>query len=153
MKKFMLLLSVLFLVGCSESKDRYEEGVFGLFENEQDLVDYSIDPRSFSKCVVDVSGNNMPGLFKFDPRRAEYYELYSDLVKFKTITANYSSTFNKDLHTMEELTPKDLWYKLKREFGQRGLSEAHKNFSESVLTCMESFVSRRDGPAFDLLGV
>ena len=153
MKKIMLLLSILFLVGCSESRDRYEEGVFGLFENEQDLVDYSIDPRSFSKCVVDVSGNNMPGLFKFDPRRAEYYELYSDLVKFKTITANYSSTFNKEIHTMEELTPKDLWYKLKREFGQRGLSEAHKNFSESVLVCMESFVSRRDVPAFDLLGV
>jgi hypothetical protein len=54
---------------------------------------------------------------------------------------------------MEELTPKDLWYKLKREFGQRGLSEAHKNFSESVLTCMESFVSRSGGPSFDLLGV
>jgi hypothetical protein len=153
MKKFMLLLSILFLVGCSESKDKYEEEVFRLFENEQDLVDYSIDPRSFSECVVDVSGKNMPGLFKFDPRRTEHYELYSDLVKFKTITTNYSSTFNKELHTMEELTPKDLWYKLKREFGQKGLSEAHKNFSESVLTCMESFVSRSGGPSFDLLGV
>ena len=153
MKKFMLLLSVLFLVGCSESKNKYEEEVFRLFENEQDLVDYSIDPRSFSECVVEVSGKNMPGLFKFDPQRTDYYELYSDLVRFKTLTSNYSSTFNKELHTMEELTPKDLWFKLKREFGQKGLSDAHRNFSESVLVCMESFVSRRDGPAFDLLGV
>ncbi len=142
MKKVVLVFMVLFLVGCSESKDKYEEAVYKLFENEQDLIDYSIDPRSFSKCVVDLSGKNMSGYVTFDPRRDKDYGLYSDLVKFKTVTENYSSTFNKELHTMEELTPKDMWYRLKREFGQSGLSDAHRNFSESVLTCMESFVSK-----------
>jgi hypothetical protein len=143
MKKIMMLFAVLFLVGCSESKDKYEEDVFRLFENEQDLVDYSIDPRSFSECVVDVSGKNMPGLFNFDPRRTEHYKLYSQLVEFKILTENYSDKFDKTFHTMNEVAPKDMLDKLKRDFGSpRELSDAHINFSESVLTCVQSFVSR-----------
>jgi hypothetical protein len=143
MKKIMLLFMVLFLVGCSESRDKYEETVYRLFENEQDLIDYSIDPMSFSKCVVDLSGKNMSGFVNFDPRRATEYKLYSDLVNFKIITENYSSRFDKTFHTMDEVAPKDLLDRLKRDFGSpRGLSDAHRNFSESVLTCVQSFVSR-----------
>jgi hypothetical protein len=135
MKKLILVVFSILLIGCGDEKAQYQEHVFKLMKGDQDLVDYSLDPEEMSRCVVDVSGKKMPGPFSWDPRRASVYKAYTKIVKFKLNIGNFS----EQLFTMDEVTPKLTMDSLIREFGSaRAMVDAHRNFSESVLTCFES---------------
>jgi hypothetical protein len=140
MKKLILVVFSILLIGCGDEKAQYQEHVFNLMKGDQDLVDYSLDPGEMSRCVVDVSGKKMPGPFYWDPRRASVYKAYTKIVKFKLNIGNFS----EQLFTMDEVTPKLTMDSLKREFGSaQGMADAHRNFSESVLICFESLTFKK----------
>ncbi|MDG2364183.1 MAG: hypothetical protein P8L84_00760 [Methylococcaceae bacterium] len=142
MKQFALVFfCALLLTGCNDEKNQYQELVFKLMENDQDLLDYSLDPDETTDCVVDTTGKKMPGLFSWDPRRAPIYTAYTDLIKFKLYVSELSShTSDKD-----ETDPNKKLGTLRETFGSaQALADAHSNFSESVLACFESLTSKSD---------
>jgi hypothetical protein len=84
-----------------------------------------------AKCIVDTTANNMPGIFAFDPTRLTAYRNYT-----KMLTLSKAADPKK---TLEEL---------RTDFGSaKGLSEAHSNYSESVMECYSAMISESEDAA------
>lgn len=122
MKKPILLLScILFLSACAD-KENYQKAVLEQMQADQDVKDYKIDPEYISKCVVESSSKNMPGLFPFDPERLTAYRNYVQMLALKT---------SKD--------PKAVMAQLRTSFGSaKALADAHTNYTESVMECISA---------------
>lgn len=124
MKKVLLAIMMLSLLGCAE-KQEYEQVILEKMKLEKDIKDYKIDPENMAKCVSTKSAGKMPGLFPFDPRRANAYKNY-----IKMISLNESADPKK---TLEEL---------RVDFGSpKELADAHANYAESVVECMSGLVT------------
>ena len=124
MKKFLIYITLVTLVGCAE-KQEYEQAVVEQMKQEKDIKDYKIEPEEMAKCVVETTSNNMPGLFTVDPTRLSSYKNYT-----KMLTLNSSSDPKK---TLDEL---------RKDFGDaKKLADAHANYTESVLNCMSGLVT------------
>lgn len=124
MKKVILVCSLFLLVGCVE-KEEYQNVVLEQMKAEKDIKDYKIAPEEMTKCVVDTSSSNMPGLILIDPQRRQAYKNYTKMLKL-----NKSGDPKK---TLEEL---------RQDFGDaKKLADAHSNYVESVVDCMSNLVS------------
>ncbi|OQW67448.1 MAG: hypothetical protein BVN35_20480 [Proteobacteria bacterium ST_bin11] len=123
MKK-MLVIVCLLVVGCAE-KDEYQSVVLASMKQDKDIKDYGIEPEMMTKCVVDTSSKDMPGLFFFDPDRRQAYKNYA-----KMLDLNKSTDPQKTLSELRE------------SFGTaKELAEAHSNYVESVVECMTGLVT------------
>lgn len=127
MKKFFLIsFSVLLLAGCSEKK-AYEQALLERIQKEQDVKDYNIAPEAMAKCVFDTTSTNMPGFFTYDPYRRLTYERYT-----------------KMLNAEKAPDPKKAFEELTTLFGSpKNLSEAHSNYTESVMECYSLITDTR----------
>lgn len=122
MKKLLAVtLSALMLSACAD-KEQYEQAVLEEVKKEQEGEGgkaYKIDFERMAKCVVDTTSKDMPGAFPYDPERLTAYRNYT---KMLTLTKS------KD--------PKKTLEELRNDFGSpKALSDAHNNFSESMLNC------------------
>jgi outer membrane biogenesis lipoprotein LolB len=80
MKKLLLIsLAALLLPACADKK-QYEQAVLEQMQKEQDIKDYKIAPEYMTKCVVDTTSENMPGIFAFDPKRLMAYRNYTKIL-------------------------------------------------------------------------
>ena len=131
MKKLLLIsLSALLLPACAD-KNQYEQAVLEQMKKEQDIKDYKITPEYMTKCVVDTTSQNMPGIFAFDPKRLMAYRNYT-----KMLTLTNSADPKK---TLEEL---------RTDFGSaKDLAEAHTNYTESLMECYSAVISESEGEA------
>lgn len=120
MKKTVLIFfSILFLSGCTD-RNNYQKTVLEHMQADQDVKDYKIDPEYITKCIVDGSSKNMPGMFPFDPERLTAYRNYVKMLELKT---------SKD--------PKAVMEQLRKDFGSaKALADAHNNYAESVAECI-----------------
>jgi len=124
MKKIVLVIMAVSLVGCSE-KQQYEQAVLEQLKKEKDVADYKIDLNEMTECVVKTSSINMPGLFLADPQRLVAYKNYAKMLSIKN-----SSDPKK---TIEEL---------RVEFGSpKALADANANYTESVVECMSGLIT------------
>jgi hypothetical protein len=131
MKKLLLIsLAALLLPACAD-KNQYEQAVLAQMEKEQDLKDYKITPEYMTKCVVENTSENMPGIFAFDPKRLTAYRNYT-----KMLTLGTSADPKK---TLEEL---------RTDFGSpKDLAEAHNNYTESLVECYSVVISKSEDAA------
>lgn len=131
MKKLLLIvMSALLLPACAD-KNQYEQAVLEQMLKEQDIKDYKIDPERMAKCVVDTSSGKMPGLFAFDPARMTAYRNYS-----KMLTLSKAEDPKKTLEA------------LRTDFGSaKDLSDAHNNYTESLVECYTALISSSDADA------
>ena len=131
MKKLLLIsLSALLLPACAD-KNQYEQAVLEQMQKEQDIKDYKITPEYMTKCVVDSTSQNMPGLFAFDPKRLMAYRNYT-----KMLTLSNSTDPKK---TLEEL---------RTDFGSaKDLADAHTNYTESVMNCLSAVIMKSEDAA------
>ena len=129
MKKLLLIsLSALLLPACAD-KNQYEQAVLEQMQKEQDIKDYKIAPEYMTKCVVEKTAQNMPGVFPLDPKRLLAYRNYT-----KMLTLSTSADPKK---TLEEL---------RTDFGSaKELSDAHNNYTESLMECYTAVISETDG--------
>ncbi|OAH97892.1 MULTISPECIES: hypothetical protein [Methylomonas] len=124
MKKMLVIVGVLVLSGCSE-KEEYQSVVLEQMKQDKDIKDYGIEPETMTKCVVDTSSNDMPGLFLLDPERRKAYKNYAKMLDL-----------NKSKDPQKTLT------ELRESFGAaKELAEAHSNYVESVVECMSGLVT------------
>jgi hypothetical protein len=124
MNKILLILVMLVLSGCAE-KEEYENVILAQMKQDKDIKDYGIEPEIMTKCVVDKSSNDMPGLFLIDPERRQAYKNYT-----KMLDLNKSTDPQKTLND------------LRTSFGDpKKLAEAHSNYVESVVECMSGLVT------------
>lgn len=128
MKKLLLIsLSALLLPACAD-KNQYEQAVLEQMQKEQDIKDYKITPEYMTKCVVDTTSQNMPGIFAFDPKRLTAYRNYT-----KMLTLAKSEDPKK---TLEEL---------RTAFGSaKDLADAHTNYTESLMECYSAVISESE---------
>ncbi len=137
----LMLFCALLLTGCTDEKSQYQEHVLKLMKTDQDLIDYKLDPKEITSCVVDTSGKNMIGFFSWDPRRAPIYLAYTRLIQFKLNL----STLSNQAEGSPKNDPKNELNELREIFGSaQALADAHRNFSDSVLGCFESLTSKTD---------
>ncbi len=132
LKKTLLLLPLCLacLTGCSEKKN-FEAAVLTKMQNDPDLKDYHIQPERMRDCVVETVGANMPGLFFADPDRLKAYQAYTKMLTLKDST-----------------DPQKMLADLRNDFGSaKGLTDANRNFSESVLLCQTALTSESDAAA------
>ena len=131
MKKLLLIsLSALLLPACAD-KNQYEQAVLEQMKKEPDIKDYNITPEYMTKCVVDTTSQNMPGIFPFDPKRLMAYRNYT-----KMLTLTNSADPKK---TLEEL---------RADFGSaKDLAEAHTNYTESLMECYSAVISESEQAA------
>ena len=122
--RLLIVLAVLILSAC-EDRNHYQEAVLAHVQKEQQLQkehklkDYAVDPEYLAKCVVDTTSNRMPGWFMFDPDRLMAYRNYT-----------------KMLNAATSADPKKTLEELRNDFGSaKGLTEAHANFTESMVDC------------------
>lgn len=129
MKRLLLLsISALFLTACTEEKKQFEEAVLQRMKTDKDILDYRLDPETVTKCAVDLTSSNMPGFFSFDPRRKPYYIGYTKMLSLEQ---------TKD--------PKAVLQELQTIFGSgKGVADAHRNYSESVMECMQNLVQKNE---------
>ncbi|MGR8935072.1 MAG: hypothetical protein ACU837_11880 [Gammaproteobacteria bacterium] len=127
MKRLLLLIiSALLLTACSEEKKQFEQTVLQRMQTDKDIKDYHLDPETMTRCVVDLTSRHMPGFFAFDPRRKPYYVGYSKMLGLE---------HSKD--------PKALLQELQTIFGSgKGVADAHRNYSDSVMECIENLVTK-----------
>ena len=86
MKKILLIsLSALLLPACAD-KNQYEQAVLEQMQKEADIKDYKITPEFMTKCVVDTTSQNMPGIFAFDPTRLTAYRNYAKMLTLTQAT-------------------------------------------------------------------
>jgi hypothetical protein len=124
MKKMLVIVGILVLSGCSE-KEEYQSIVLEQMKQDKDIKDYGIEPEIMTKCVVDTSSNNMPGVILFDPERRKAYKNYA-----KMLDLNKTTDPQKTLNELRE------------SFGDaKNLAEAHSNYVESVVECMSGLVT------------
>lgn len=130
MKKLLLLsLAALLLSGCAD-KNNYEAAVLADVKRDEskDKKDYKVDAEKMASCIVNMSSQNMPGLFGLDPERLTAYRNYT-----------------KMLTLAESPDPKKTMEELRNEFGSvQKLTEARSNYIESQLECLASFVESSD---------
>ena len=128
MKKILLIsLSALLLPACAD-KNQYEQAVLEQMQKEADIKDYKITPEYMTKCVVDTTSQNMPGIFALDPTRLTAYRNYA-----KMLTLTQSTDPKK---TLEEL---------RTDFGSaKDLAEAHTNYTESLMECYSAVISESE---------
>jgi hypothetical protein len=131
MKKLLLIsLSALLLPACAD-KDQYEQVVLEQMQKEQDIKDYKIAPEYMTKCVVEKTVQNMPGIFPLDPKRLMAYRNYT-----KMLTLEKSADPKK---TLEEL---------RTDFGSaKDLADAHTNYTESLVECYSVVISESEEAA------
>lgn len=132
LKKTLLLipLCLVCLTACSDKKN-FEAAVLTKMQNDPDLKDYHIQPERMRDCVVETVGANMPGLFFADPERLKAYQAYTKMLTLK-----------------EASDPQKMLAELRNDFGSaKGLTEANRNFSESVLLCQTALTSESDAAA------
>ena len=131
MKKLLLIsLSALLLPACAD-KNQYEQAVLEQMKKEQDIKDYKITPEYMTKCVVETTSQNMPGIFALDPKRLMAYRNYT-----KMLTLTKSADPKK---TLEEL---------RTDFGSaKDLAEAHTNYTESLMECYSAVISESEEAA------
>jgi hypothetical protein len=127
-KRVVLIFScILFLSACSD-KEEYYQAVLAEMQTEQDVKDYKIDPAYISKCIVDTSGQNMPGFFPFDPARRTAYRNYLKMLTLKKA---------KD--------PKKVMMELRTAFGSaKNLADAHSNYTESIMECISATLIEKE---------
>lgn len=130
MKKLLLLSCVaLLLSGCSD-KNNYEAAVLADVQREasQTKRDYKIDPEKMASCIVNMSSQNMHGLFNLDPDRLMAYRNYT-----------------KMLTIVDYADPKKTMEELRNDFGSaQELIAARSNYIESQMECLASFVESTD---------
>jgi len=128
MKKILLLCtSALFLTACAD-KEQYKAAVLVEMQGEQDLVDYKIDPKQMTECIVDLSTKKMPGAFAFDPTRLTAYQNYTKMLSMHTVKDKQK--------TLEEL---------RTVFGSpKELAEAHGNYTVSVMDCLAAIIKKSE---------
>ena len=128
MKKLLLIsLSALLLPACADKK-QYEQAVLEQMQKEQDLKDYKITPEYMTKCVVDTTAQNMPGIFPLDPNRLTAYRNYT-----------------KMLALTKSADPKKTLEELRNDFGSaQALSDAHNNYTESLVECYSAVISESE---------
>lgn len=131
MKKLLLIsLSALLLPACAD-KNQYEQAVLEQMKKEQDIKDYKITPEYMTKCVVETTSQNMPGIFALDPKRLMAYRNYT---KMLTLT--------------KSADPKKTLDELRTDFGSaKDLAEAHTNYTESLMECYSAVISESDEAA------
>ena len=123
-KKLALLITLGLLSACAE-QDQYEQAVLAQLKNDQDIIDYHIDPERMASCVVDTSSQHMPGAFPLDPERKKAYLAYAKMVDLK-----------------KSQNPEQVMKDLRAEFGSaQELANAHSNYSESILNCQTAMIS------------
>ena len=129
-KKLLILLCPLLLSACAD-KNQYEEAVLEKMQKEQDIKDYKIAPEDMTKCVVTQTIENMPGIFAFDPNRLTAYRNYTKML---------SSETSKDQKAALD--------QLRTDFGSpQALTEAHANYTESVVECYSVIISKSEDAA------
>jgi len=128
MKKILLIcISTLFLTACAD-KQQYEQAVLTNMEEDQDIKDYKIDPNEMMECVVEFTSKEMPGSFSFDPDRLTSYQNYSKMLSMTNVP---------DKKAMLE--------ELRSLFGTpRALADAHRNYAESVMNCIDVIVKKSE---------
>ena len=127
MKKVLILIAALMMVGCAE-KAEYEQAVQLQVEKDKDIKDYNIDPKVMVDCVVQTSSKNMPGLFPIDPERMKAYKNYSKMLRLN-----------------ESEDPKKIMNELREAFGSpKALADAHANYAESVMECISGVVTNEE---------
>lgn len=130
MKKLVLLsLTALLLSGCAD-KNNYEAAVIANLKREasKDPKDYKVDAEKMAACIVNMSSQNMHGLFAFDPDRLMAYRNYT-----------------KMLTLAESADPKKTMEELRNDFGSvQELTAARSNYIESQLECLATFVASSD---------
>ena len=100
-------------------------------QKEQDVKDYKIPPEEMTKCVVDMTSDNMPGIFAFDPKRMTAYRNYT-----KMLTLSKAEDPKK---TLEEL---------RNDFGSaKELADAHTNYTESLMDCLSVILIKSEEKA------
>lgn len=131
MKKLLLItLSALILPACAD-KNQYEQAVLEQMQKEADIKDYKITPEYMTKCVVDTTAQNMPGIFAFDPKRLMAYRNYT-----------------KMLNLTKSADPKKTLEELRTDFGSaKDLAEAHTNYTESLMECYSAVISESEEAA------
>jgi len=131
MKKLLLIsLCALLLPACADKK-QYEQAVLEQMQKEADIKDYKITPEYMTKCVVDTSAQNMPGIFAFDPKRLMAYRNYT-----------------KMLNLTKSADPKKTLEELRTDFGSaKDLAEAHTNYTESLMECYSAVISESEEAA------
>jgi len=131
MKKLLLIsLSALLLPACAD-KNQYEQAVLEQMKKEQDIKDYKITPEYMTKCVVETTSQNMPGIFALDPKRLMAYRNYT---KMLTLT--------------KSADPKKTLDELRTDFGSaKDLAEAHTNYTESLMECYSAVISESEEAA------
>lgn len=131
MKKLLLIsLSALLLPACAD-KNQYEQAVLEQMQKEQDVKDYKIPPEEMAKCIVDMTSDNMPGIFALDPKRMTAYRNYT-----KMLTLSKSEDPKK---TLEEL---------RNDFGSaKELADAHTNYTESLMDCLSVILIKSEEKA------
>ena len=131
MKKLLLIsLAAILLPACAD-RNQYEQAILEKMQKEQDLKDYKITPEYMTKCVMESTAQNMPGIFALDPKRLMAYRNYT-----KMLTLDKSPDPKK---TLEEL---------RTEFGSaRELAEAHSNYTESLVECYSVVISKSEEAA------
>lgn len=128
MKKILILCaSALLLTSCAD-KEQYTQAVLAEMQSEQDVKDYNIDPEDMAECIVETSSKNMPGSFPLDPDRMMAYRNYARMVSMSTSSAKDKKKTFEELRSLFA-SPKEL-------------GDAHSNYTESVMTCINIFVQR-----------
>ncbi len=126
-KRVFIVLCALLLSACAD-KQNYQQAVLEEMQNEQDVKDYKLDSEYISKCIVETSTHNMPGLFAFDPERLTAYRNYTKMLTLKK---------SKD--------PKKTIMELRSDFGSaEGLADAHSNYTESVMECISAVTTEAE---------
>ena len=133
MKKLSVVFVCALLMSACAEKEEYEKAVLAEIKRDQegDGKHYKIDPERMAKCVVDRTGQFMPGLFPLDPARRAAYRSYT---KMLTLTQT------KD--------PKKTLEELRKDFGSpKALSDAHNNFAESMMDCYAAVINETESDA------
>ena len=126
-KQFLLVLCALLLTACAD-KNQYEQAILAKMEKEQDIKDYKIEPEDMTKCVIQQTEQDMPGIFRFDPERLTAYR-------------NYAKMLNAD--TAKD--PKAELDQLRKDFGSpQALAKAHSNYMQAVVECMSVAVTNTE---------
>lgn len=131
MKKLLLVSLIALLLPTCADKNQYEQAVLAQMEKEQDIKDYKITPEYMTDCVVEKSGENMPGVFPFDPARLTAYRNYTKMLSMDT-----------------SADPKKTLEELRTAFGGgKELAEAHTNFTESLMECYSVVIAKSEAEA------
>ena len=89
MKKLLLVSLVALLLPACADRNQYEQAILEQMQKEQDLKDYKITPEYMTKCVLESSTQNMPGIFALDPKRLMAYRNYAKMLTLFKNAAGY----------------------------------------------------------------